>query len=82
MKISIHAPYAKERFESARQHSILHLERVVRKREVIQTGSGQSVPGSHFAGSDFRTCHRFWADCGLQETVNHVMPIVKSMQSL
>src|SRR3989449_10555561 len=29
MKISIYAPYAKERFESARQQSILHPERIV-----------------------------------------------------
>jgi len=29
MKISIYAPYAKERFETARQHSILHPEQIV-----------------------------------------------------
>jgi len=29
MKISICAAYAKERFETARQHSILHPERIV-----------------------------------------------------
>jgi hypothetical protein len=29
MKISIYAPYAKERFKTARQHSILHPERIV-----------------------------------------------------
>ena len=29
MKISIYAPYAKERFTTARQHSILHPERIV-----------------------------------------------------
>jgi hypothetical protein len=29
MKISIYAAYAKERFEIARQHSILHPERIV-----------------------------------------------------
>jgi hypothetical protein len=29
MKISIYAPYAKERFETARQYSILHPERIV-----------------------------------------------------
>ena len=28
MKISIYAPYAKERFETARHHSILHPERI------------------------------------------------------
>jgi hypothetical protein len=31
MGISIYAPYAKERFETGRQNSILHLERSVRK---------------------------------------------------
>jgi hypothetical protein len=31
MKISMYAPYAKERFETARQHSILHPERIVGK---------------------------------------------------
>jgi hypothetical protein len=29
MLMLIYAPYAKERFEAARQHSILHLERIV-----------------------------------------------------
>jgi len=33
MKISIYAPYAKERFETA--HSILHPERIVGNPEVI-----------------------------------------------
>jgi hypothetical protein len=28
MKISIYAPYAKERLETARQHSILHREQI------------------------------------------------------
>ena len=40
MEISIYAPYAKERFETARQHSILYLERIVGKPEVVQAGSG------------------------------------------
>ena len=35
MKISIYAPYAKERFETARQNSILHPERIVGNAEVI-----------------------------------------------
>src|SRR5439155_10406802 len=35
MKISIYAPYAKERFETARQHSILHPERMVGNTEAI-----------------------------------------------
>jgi len=34
MKISIYAPYAKERFETARQHSILHPERIVGNPEI------------------------------------------------
>jgi hypothetical protein len=29
MEISIHAPYAAEHFETARQHSILHPEQIV-----------------------------------------------------
>ena len=35
MKISIYAPYAIERSETARQHSILHPERIVGNSEVI-----------------------------------------------
>src|SRR5438128_8974854 len=35
MKISIYAPYAKERFETARQHSILHPERIVANPSLI-----------------------------------------------
>jgi hypothetical protein len=35
MKISIYAPYIKERFETARQHSFLHPERIVGQPEVI-----------------------------------------------
>jgi hypothetical protein len=34
MKISIYTPYAKERFETARQHSILHPEGIVGNPEV------------------------------------------------
>src|SRR5438876_6585461 len=36
MKISICAPYAKERFETARQHSILHPERIVGNSETMR----------------------------------------------
>jgi len=35
MEISIYPPFAKERFETARQYSILHPERIVGKPEVI-----------------------------------------------
>ena len=35
MKISIYAPYIKERFETARQHSFLHPEGIVGNPEVI-----------------------------------------------
>jgi hypothetical protein len=35
MKISIYALYAKGRFEKARQHSILHPERIVGNSEAI-----------------------------------------------
>jgi hypothetical protein len=34
MKISIYALYAKERFETVRQHSILHPKRVVGSAEI------------------------------------------------
>jgi hypothetical protein len=37
MKISIYAPYAKERLETARQHSILHPERIVGNPKVVRT---------------------------------------------
>jgi hypothetical protein len=36
MKISIYAPYAKERLETASQRSILHPGRIVGKPEAIQ----------------------------------------------
>jgi hypothetical protein len=36
MKISIYAPYAKERLETARQHSILHHGQIVGKPEAIR----------------------------------------------
>jgi hypothetical protein len=42
MKISIYAPYTKERFETAREHSILHPERIVGNPEVIRGMSGKS----------------------------------------
>jgi hypothetical protein len=35
MKISIYAPPNKERFETAREHSILHPERIIGNPEVI-----------------------------------------------
>jgi len=41
MKISIYAPYAKERFETARQRSILHPERIVGNPEVILRNVGE-----------------------------------------
>jgi hypothetical protein len=41
MKISIYAPYAKERFETARQPSSLHPERVVVNAEVIPRNFGE-----------------------------------------
>jgi hypothetical protein len=37
MKISIYAPYAKERFETAREHSILHPERILGNPKVVGT---------------------------------------------
>jgi hypothetical protein len=46
MKISIYAPYTKERFETAREHSILHPERIVGNPEVIprNVGEEQALP--------------------------------------
>jgi hypothetical protein len=41
MQISIYAPYAKERFETARQPSILYPERVVVNAEVIPRNVGE-----------------------------------------
>jgi len=41
MKISISAPYAKERFQTARQRSILHPERIVCNPEVIPRNAGE-----------------------------------------
>ena len=37
---------------------------IVGKPEVIQTGSGRSVPGIRLAGSDHRACRQFWEDYG------------------
>jgi hypothetical protein len=46
MKISIYAPYAKERFETARQHSIFHPEPIVGNPEMIprNVGEEQALP--------------------------------------
>jgi hypothetical protein len=41
MKISIYALSAKERFETVRQKTILHLERIVRNLEVIPRNFGE-----------------------------------------
>ncbi len=41
MKVSIHAPYAKERLETACQHSILHPEGIVGNPEVIPRKVGE-----------------------------------------
>jgi hypothetical protein len=41
MKVSIHAPYAKERLETACQHSILHPEGIVGNAEVIPRNVGE-----------------------------------------
>jgi hypothetical protein len=50
MRISIHGPYAEESFETARQHPILHPERIVRQSgrvgihdHEISTGKSASV---------------------------------------
>src|SRR5260370_40314666 len=44
MTISIYAPYAKERFETARQHAILHPERIVGNPSL--TGLWKGCPSS------------------------------------
>jgi hypothetical protein len=41
LKISIYAPYAEERFETARQHSSLHPEGIVGNPEVISRNVGE-----------------------------------------
>jgi hypothetical protein len=41
IKISIYAPTIKERFETGRQHSILHPERIVGNPEVIPRDVGR-----------------------------------------
>ena len=38
MKISNYAPYAEERFETARQHQILHPERIIGNSELSRNG--------------------------------------------
>jgi hypothetical protein len=43
MKISIYAPYAKERFATARQHSIFHPERIVGSPEGIPRNVGEEL---------------------------------------
>jgi hypothetical protein len=45
MAILIHAPYAKEHFETTRQHSILHPEGIVGNLEVIQRNVGEQRAG-------------------------------------
>ena len=46
MKISIYAPYTKERFETARQHSILHPERIVGNPKVVGSHDHEISTGS------------------------------------
>jgi hypothetical protein len=38
MKISNYAPYAEERFETARQHPILHPKRIIGNSELSRIG--------------------------------------------
>jgi hypothetical protein len=59
MKISIDALYAKERFETARPHSILHPERVVVNAEVIPGISGKS---EHFHRKAILSKHSSWRE--------------------
>jgi len=46
MKISIYAPYAKERFETALDHSILHPERIVGNPKVVGTHDHEISTGN------------------------------------
>ena len=50
MKISIYAPYAKERFETARQHSILHPERMVASLDRKRLGQTLGASGISIRG--------------------------------
>jgi len=54
MKISIHAPYAKEHFETTRQHTILHPEGIVGNLEVDLEecrGTASITVANQFSGS-------------------------------
>jgi hypothetical protein len=58
MKISIYAPYAKERFETARQHSILHPERIVGNPE--SAGINRHVVGDERALQERKAANPSW----------------------
>jgi hypothetical protein len=69
MKISIYAPYAKERFETARQHSILHPERIVGNPEVCaEQRAVQEQIAVRFRDNFFPQPHK-WGSSPL--SVNH-----------
>jgi hypothetical protein len=63
MKISIYVLYAKERFETARQHSILHPERIVGNSEVLPRNVGEERPASIAAAKQFCQNIRHGASC-------------------
>jgi hypothetical protein len=64
MEISIYAPYAKERLNSASTFN-LYLERIVGKPEVVQAGSDDQYR-EVLVESDLRTWHQFRMDYGRQ----------------
>jgi hypothetical protein len=68
MEISIYAPYAKERFETARPHSILHPERIVGNPEVIPRNVGQD----HLGNSKRAWPAPPWTDTILVETCHRM----------
>jgi hypothetical protein len=55
MNISIHAPYVKERFETARQHPILHPERIVGNPKAAGTHDHEISAGGSALVSDCRS---------------------------
>jgi hypothetical protein len=44
MKISIYAPYAKERFETTVEYSILHPERIIGNPKIVGTHDHEISP--------------------------------------
>jgi hypothetical protein len=75
MKISIHAPFARERFETARQYSILHPERIVGNPEVIPRNVGKS---EHCLRKAILSKHSSWRELRRSQAAASVQKLVKS----